>query len=76
MKIPSLSKELLYKTCVSCPVTPIKQAKIGLFFLYEREVVVINSNSSQPVRMKKGWRLKRQLKKLSTAANLYYQISW
>ena len=54
MKIPSLSKELPYKTCVSCPVTPIKQAKIGLFFLYEREVVVIESNSSQPVRMKKG----------------------
>lgn len=32
MKIPSLSKELPYKTGVSCPVTPIKQAKIGLFF--------------------------------------------
>ena len=33
MKIPSLSKELPYKTCVSCPVTPIKQAKSDFFFM-------------------------------------------
>ena len=32
MKIPSLPKELPYKTGVKCPVTPIKQAKVGLFF--------------------------------------------